>query len=143
MALRRFTLQAAGGFRGLDAGESFARALIACFGGLADDSLPEGLSFSFSFPVVDHGQRTTRTVSAYWQPRRVVVDVVERDMMLDMAWSDLLRACLQMESEPQYVVLTNQRDLRLYDLARDRTAPRLSIALDELRGGPGGMQHCL
>src|SRR5690606_9315121 len=44
----------------------------------------------------------------------------------------LLRACLQMESEPQYVVLTNQRDVRLYDLARDRAAPRLSIALDEL-----------
>jgi SAM-dependent methyltransferase len=131
MALRRFTLQAAGGFRGRDASESFARALLECFG-VSSDDLPEGLTFSYAFPVVDHGKRTQRTVSAYWEPRRVVVDVVERDAMLDMAWSDLLRACLQMDKEPQYVVLTNQRDVRLYDLARDRAAPRLSIALDEL-----------
>ena len=132
MALRRFTLQAAGGFRGRDAGESFARTLVECFGVSTDGTVPEGLSFSYSFPVVDHGKRTERTVSAYWEPRRVVVDVVERDAMLDMAWSDLLRACLQMDSEPQYVVLTNQRDVRLYDLARDRAEPRLTIALDEL-----------
>ena len=131
MALRRFTLQAAGGFRGRDAGESFARALIACFGVDTDDP-PDGLEFSHAFKVVDYGKRTKRTFAAYWQSRRVAIDVVERDMMLDMAWSDLLRACLQMETEPQYVVLTNQRDVRLYDLARDRSGPRLSIALDEL-----------
>lgn len=33
---------------------------------------------------------------------------------------------------PQYVVLTNQRDLALYDLARDREAPRLAIRMDDL-----------
>lgn len=131
MALRRFTLQAAGGFRGRDAAESFARALVACFEVDTDDP-PDGLEFSYTFQVVDHGKRTKRTLAAFWESRRVVIDVVERDTMLDMAWSDLLRACLQMEAEPQYVVLTNQRDVRLYDLARDRSEPRLSIALDEL-----------
>jgi hypothetical protein len=30
------------------------------------------------------------------------------------------------------VVLTNQRDLQLYDLARDREAPRLAIRIDDL-----------
>lgn len=131
MALRRFTLEAAGGFRGKDAGEQFARGLIGCFGAL-EDGAPEGLTFGHQLEVVDQGKRGTRTLSAWWAPRRVVVDVTDRDAVLDAAWSELLRACLQMDSEPQYVVLTNQRDVRLYDLARDRGAPRLSVALDEL-----------
>ena len=131
MALRRFTLEAAGGFRGKDAGETFARGLIGCFGALEGEA-PEGLRFDHRFPVVDQGKRGERAVSAYWEPRRVLVDVVDRDAVLDAAWSELLRACLQLDAEPQYVVLTNQRDVRLYDLARDRGAPRLSVALDEL-----------
>ena len=131
MALRRFTLEAAGGFRGKDAGEAFARGLIGCFGALEGEA-PEGLRFGHRFPVVDQGKRGERAVSAYWEPRRVLVDVVDRDAVLDAAWSELLRACLQLDAEPQYVVLTNQRDVRLYDLARDRGAPRLSVALDEL-----------
>ncbi|NVL89287.1 type IIL restriction-modification enzyme MmeI, partial [Escherichia coli] len=45
---------------------------------------------------------------------------------------DVLRVCLQADPVPQYVVLTNQRDLHLYDLGRDRNAPRLSIPLDDL-----------
>lgn len=131
MALRRFTLEAAGGFRGKDAGETFARGLSGCFGALEGEA-PEGLRFDHRFPVVDQGKRGERAVSAYWEPRRVLVDVVDRDAVLDAAWSELLRACLQLDAEPQYVVLTNQRDVRLYDLARDRGAPRLSVALDEL-----------
>ena len=131
MALRRFTLEAAGGFRGKDAGEAFARGLIGCFGALEGEG-PEGLRFGHRFPVVDQGKRGERAVSAYWEPRRVLVDVVDRDAVLDAAWSELLRACLQLDAEPQYVVLTNQRDVRLYDLARERGAPRLSVALDEL-----------
>ena len=128
MALRRFTLQAAGGFRGRDAAESFARALLECFG-LPDTGRPE---FSYSFAVVDAGKKTRRTVAACWPERRVLLDVVDRDAVLDLSWGDLLRACLQMDVEPQYVVLTNQRDVRLYDLASNRNEPRLSIALDEL-----------
>ncbi|MCG8556049.1 MAG: N-6 DNA methylase [Proteobacteria bacterium] len=132
MALRRFALRTAAGYRGRDRAESFARDLIGCFPGALDTREGAGPVFSHSFPVVDAGKRAKRSVSAYWPARRVVVDVVERDMMLDAAWSEVLRACLQMESEPQYVVLTNQRDLRLYDLARDRSEPRLGIALDEI-----------
>ena len=43
-----------------------------------------------------------------------------------------VRVCLQLDPIPQYVVLTNQRDLHLYDLARDREAPRLAIRIDDL-----------
>lgn len=130
MALRRFALGAVAGYRGRDASEAFARDLIACFG--TPDQEHEPPSFSYAFPIVEEGKRVNRTVSAYWPTRRVLVDVVERDMMLDVAWNELLRACLQMNSKPQYVVLTNQRDVRLYDLAKDRSTPRLSIALDEI-----------
>lgn len=134
MALRRFALQAAGGVRGRGAGETFARGLIGCFGHPVNDpggDVEEPL-FNHSFSVVDDGKKKTRAVAAYWPTRRVVVDVVDRDMLLDLAWSELLRACLQMDAAPQYVVFTNQRDVRLYDLARDRSEPRLTIALDEL-----------
>jgi SAM-dependent methyltransferase len=85
-----------------------------------------------SLAVVDEGQRATRTVALFWKERRVLLDVVKHDVMLDFAWKDLLRTCLQADPVPQYVVLTNQRDLLLYDLGRDREAPRLSIALDDL-----------
>lgn len=128
MAPRRFALQAAGGFRGRDAAESFARALLQCFGVPTED----GSRFSCSFSVVDAGKKTKRRVAAYWPERRVLVDVVDRDAVLDLSWGDLLRACLPMDVEPQHVALTNQRDLRLYDLASNRNEPRLSIALDEL-----------
>ncbi len=145
MALRRFTLRAAAGFRGREGGEAFARELLACFsgieasegGGSKDEaqhmrdagSSPE---LSHRFDIVDEGKKTTRTVAAYWPGRRVLVDVVDRDALLDPAWQSLHRACLQMPEEPQYVVLTNQRDVRLYDLSKDRQVPRLAISLDEL-----------
>ena len=41
-------------------------------------------------------------------------------------------ALIQLDPIPQHVVLTNQRDLQLYDLARDRAAPRLSVRIDDL-----------
>ncbi len=132
MALRRFALQAASGFGGRGkqrAGEEFARGLLGCFGEHDDNGGP---AYGHSFSVARDGKKTKKTVSVHWPERRVVVDVVDRDLMLDMAWGELLRACLQMESAPQYVVLTNQRDVRLYDLAFDKETPRLAIALDEL-----------
>ncbi len=46
MALRRFALQAAAGFRGRDAGVEFARALLASFG-VDTDAPPEGLAFGY------------------------------------------------------------------------------------------------
>jgi hypothetical protein len=129
-ALRRFVLDTAGGLRGRDAPVAFTSRLLQCFGwpeaGPPDATMPAPLA------VVDEGQRTTRAVALFWKDRRVLVDVVKHDMMLDFAWKDLLRTCLQADPVPQYVVLTNQRDLRLYDLGRDREAPRLSIPLDDL-----------
>ena len=82
--------------------------------------------------VVENGQRSRRNVALFWKERRVLVEVVKHDVMLDFAWKELLRVCLQVDPVPQYVVLTNQRDLHLYDLVRDRDAPRLSIPLDDL-----------
>lgn len=131
MALRRFALRAAGGIRGRDGAETFARELTRCFGETPDaDS--DGPVFDHEVKVVEQGKKSKRKLSMHWPSRRVVVDVVDRDMLLDAAWDELLRATLQMDAEPQYVVLTNQRDVRLYDLAKDRTTPRLTIALDEL-----------
>jgi len=128
--LRRFAIQTAAEYLSRDSRESFVPRLLACFGwsdaGPADAEMPATLA------VVDGAQRTTRSVALWWPVRRVVVDVVKHDVMLDHAWKDLLRTCIQLDPAPQYVVLTNQRDLHLYDIPRDRTAPRLSIALDDL-----------
>lgn len=145
MALRRFTLRAAAGFRGREGGEAFARELLACFsvsnasaevspddGATDDGEARDAPVFSHRFDIVDEGKKTTRTLAAYWPSRRVVLEVVDRDALLDPAWQSLHRACLQMPEEPQYVVLTNQRDVRLYDLSKDRQAARLTIAIDEL-----------
>lgn len=138
MALRRFALRAASGYGGSSAAVDFARDLVGCFGGAvvaggaADTAGSSDLVYGHSFSTVTDGKRTKRTVAAYWPSRRVLVDVVDRQAPLDTAWKDLLHACLQMDGEAQYVVLSNQRDLHLYDLARDRSAPRLSIAIDEL-----------
>ncbi|MEQ8272481.1 MAG: N-6 DNA methylase [Deltaproteobacteria bacterium] len=129
MALRRFALEAAGGIRGRNAGATFAERLIRCFGLVDDDG---AFDFRHEFGIVAAGKKARRTVAAYGSERRVVVDVVDRELLLDLAWGELYRACVQMDAEPQYVVLTNQRDVRLYDLANDRHAPRLTLALDEL-----------
>jgi SAM-dependent methyltransferase len=128
--LRRFVLDVAGGYKGRDAATEFTARLLRCFG------WPEGQAPDASMPaevaIVSEGERTTRNVALVWNARRVLVDVVKHDVMLDFAWKGLLRTCLQLNPVPQYVILTNQRDLQLYDLGRDREAPRLSIALDDL-----------
>ncbi|HEX2878592.1 MAG TPA: DNA methyltransferase, partial [Polyangiaceae bacterium] len=129
-ALRRFVLHVAGGYRGESAPTEFASGLLRCFGWpegqVPDASMPANLS------IVANGERTTRDVALLWNARRVLVEVVKHDVMLDFAWKDLLRVCLQIDPVPQYVLLTNQRDLHLYDLGRDRDEPRLSIPLDDL-----------
>jgi len=112
-------------------GTSSSRESCLLASGLAKGP-KRGPTYGYSFPVVADGEKGTTTVAAYWPERRVLVDVVDRDALLDASWNELLRACLQMEFEPQYIVLTNRRDVRLYDLARDRSVPRLSIALDDL-----------
>lgn len=128
--LRRFAIQTAAEYVSRDSGASFVPRLLACFGwpdgGPADAAMPAIIE------VVDGAERTTRSVALWWPARRVVVDVVKHDVMLDHVWKDLLRACIQLDPAPQYVVLTNQRDLHLYDIPRDRTTPRLAIALDDL-----------
>ncbi len=129
-ALRRFALEAAAGFGGRDAAIRFLKALLACFGW--PDGEPPGAAIPAELPVTEHGRRATRAVAALWPERRVLVDVVAPDVALDGAWTDLLRACLEQSPGPQFVVLTNQRELRLYDLGRDRAAPRLTTTIDDL-----------
>lgn len=128
--LRRFVLDTAGGYRGRDASTTFTSRLLQCFG-WPEEGPPEAI-MPASLSVVQNGQRTTRDVALLWKERRVLLEIVKHDVMLDFAWKDLLRVCLQIDPVPQYVVLTNQRDLQLYDLARDRESPRLSIPLDDL-----------
>jgi hypothetical protein len=129
-ALRRFTLETAAGLVGRDAPTRFVKAFFACFGWR--DGEPPGTEIPSSLSVLEHGQRTTRAVAAAWSERRVLVDVVMPDVALDAAWNDLLRACLEQTPGPQFVVLTNQRELRLYDLAQDRSVPRLTTSIDDL-----------
>ena len=128
--LRRFVLEGAGGFRGRDPSGTFTTKLLECFG------WPEGKPPEAMMPaelsVVDGGQRAKRAVALLWNARRVLVEVVKHDVMLDYAWKEILSVCLQVDPVPQYVVLTNQRDLHLYDLGRDREKPRLAIPVDDL-----------
>lgn len=127
--LRRLVLKASGGFRGRNGGQMFATELLRCFGW---PEIPEGVESPCSLSIVDHGKRSARQVALWWPERRTLIEAIDRDASPDQAWQDLLRACLQLDPVPQYVVLSNQRELRLYDLARDRDAPRLDIAIDQL-----------
>jgi hypothetical protein len=129
-ALRQFALGAAGGYSGRAASVSFTTHLLECFGW--KDGRPAGAEILRVFAIAEAGQRVDRDVALWWPERRVMVEVAPHDALLAVAWKDLLRVCLQIDPQPQYVVLTNQRDLQLYDLARDREAPRLSIAVDDL-----------
>ena len=129
-ALRQFSLAAAGGYRGRDAAVSFTTHLLECFGW--KDGRPETATIPHTLRIAEGGQLVDREVALWWRERRALLDVVPHDVTMDFAWKDLLRACLQSDPPPQYVVLTNQRDVQLYDLARDREAPRLSIHLEDL-----------
>lgn len=129
-ALRQFALAAAGGYRGRDAAVSFTTHLLECFGW--KDGRPDGATIPHTLRIAEGGQLVDREVALWWRERRAMLVVVPHDAVLDFAWKDLLRACLQSDPPPQYVVLTNQRDLQLYDLARDREAARLSIHMDDL-----------
>jgi SAM-dependent methyltransferase len=129
-ALRTFALGAAGGYSGRDAHVSFATHLLECFGW--KEGRPDGAEIPRLFAIADAGQRVEREVALWWPERRTMMEVAAHDVVLEFAWKDLLRVCLQLDPVPQYVVLTNQRDLHLYDLARDREAPRLAIRMDDL-----------
>ena len=129
-ALRRFVLDTAGGYRGRDAGVQFTTRLLECFGW--QDGRPPDAEIPAAVTVVEGGQKATREVACLWDRRRVLIYVTKHDVMLDFAWNDVHKLCLQLEPVPQYVVLTNQRDLHLYDLARSREEPRLPISVDDL-----------
>jgi hypothetical protein len=128
--LRRFVVDLAGGVRGRDAAGAFASKLLEAFGWPPEG--PPGSSMPASVSIVDGGKRATREVALLWNERRVLLDVAKHDAVLDAAWKELVRVCLQLDPVPQYVVLTNQRDVRLYDLVRDREVARLAIAIDDL-----------
>ncbi len=129
-ALRQFALAAAGGYAGRAAHVSFTTHLLECFGW--KDGRPEGAEIPRVFSIADAGQRVEREVALWWPERRTMMEVAPHDAVLEFAWKDLVRVCLQLDPIPQYVVLTNQRDLHLYDLARDREAPRLATRIDDL-----------
>ena len=129
-ALQKFALGAAGGYAGRDGHVAFTTHLLECFGW--KDGRPTGAEIPRLFSIADAGHRVEREVALWWPERRTMMEVAAHDAALDFAWKDLLRVCLQLDPIPQYVVLTNQRDLQLYDLARDRESPRLAIRIDDL-----------
>lgn len=129
-ALRQFALGAAGGYTGRDAAMQWTTHLLECFGW--PDGRPPEAELGRQVSIADGGLRVSRELALWWPARRTMLEVVPHDAVLDFAWKDVLRVCLQLDPVPQYVVLTNQRDLALYDLARDREAPRLAIRMDDL-----------
>jgi len=129
-ALQQFALSAAGGYSGADAHVAFTTHLLECFGWPAGRA--DGAAIPHRFAIIDAGKRVEREVALWWPERRALLEVAGNDAGLDFAWKDLVRVCLQLDPNPQYVVLTNQRDLQLYDLVRDREAPRLAIRIDDL-----------
>lgn len=129
-ALRQFAVGTAGGFRGRDAHLQFTTRLLECFGW--PQGRPASTEIPRTFSVAESGTHKEHEVALWWPERRVMMEVAPHDASLDFAWKDVLRVCLQHNPVPQYVVLTNQRDLQLYDLARDREAPRLSTSIDDL-----------
>ncbi|HEX3475008.1 MAG TPA: type IIL restriction-modification enzyme MmeI [Kofleriaceae bacterium] len=129
-ALQQFALGAAGGYSGGHAHVAFTTHLLECFGWPA--GRPDSAMIPHTFAIADAGKRVERAVALWWPERRTLLEVVAHDAGLDFAWKELVRVCLQLDPIPQYVVLTNQRDLQLYDLARDREAARLAIRIDDL-----------
>lgn len=127
--LQRFALTAARGVTGRDADVRFAQGLIRCFGWGPDEELPAEMPAVVQ--VVDRGVRRERRFAARFRERRALVEIVDRDRTTTDAWQELMPLVLQLQPIPQYVVISNQRDLALYDLARSRTEVRLSIALDQ------------
>jgi SAM-dependent methyltransferase len=108
----------------------FAQGLLACFGWEGGNA--PGAEIPAELSVTEQGRQTRRRVAMRWKERGVLMEVAKPDVALAPAWNELLRICLQLDPIPQYVVLTNQRELQLFDLARDKKAPRLSMPLDEL-----------
>ncbi len=129
-ALRQFTIAAAGGYTGRGAHIDFVTHLLESFGW--KDGRPEGAELPKTFSIAEAGKHVSREVALWWRERRTLVEVAPHDAALESKWRELVRVCLQLDPVPQYVVLTNQRDLHLYDLSRDREAPRLAIPLEDL-----------
>jgi SAM-dependent methyltransferase len=129
-ALQQFALGAAGGYSGGDAHVAYTTHLLECFGWPA--GRPDGAAIPHTFAIADAGKRVEREVALWWPERRTLLEVAGHGAGLDFAWKELVRVCLQLDPIPQYVVLTNQRDIQLYDLARDREAARLAIRIDDL-----------
>lgn len=128
--LRRFVLDTAGAHRGREAGTKFLGRLLHAFGWTS--APPQGAEAPASIGVVEDGQRTTKAVSMLWPERSLLIDVVSSQTALEVAWKDLLRVAVQIDPVPQFVVLTNQRDIHLYDLVRNREVPRLAVPVEEL-----------
>lgn len=99
-ALQQFALGAAGGYRGRDAELSFTTHLLECFSW--PEGRPEGahIPYRYRFSIADAGRHTEREVALWWPERRVLMEVVPHDAVLDFAWKDLLRVCLHLTRGP-------------------------------------------
>ncbi|MFO0559988.1 MAG: type IIL restriction-modification enzyme MmeI [Polyangiales bacterium] len=128
-ALQRFSLEGPA-ISGRDAQGRFVRALLACFGWR--DGEPPGTEIPATLATREHGKRVTRVVAARWAERRVLIDVIPHDSALDAAWTELLPLCLEQQPVPHYVIVSNQHEVRLYDLQKDTKAPRLTTTIDQI-----------
>jgi hypothetical protein len=128
-ALQRFSLEGPA-ITGRDAQGRFVRALLACFGW--PDGEPPGAEIPATLATREHGKRVSRSIAARWAERKVLIDVVAPGVALDAHWLDLLTLCIEQQPTPHYVIVSNQHDVRLYDMQRDHKAPRLSASIDQI-----------
>ncbi len=128
-SLQRFSLEGPA-ITGRDAQGRFVRALLACFGW--PDGEPPATEIPATLATREHGKRVSRTIAARWAERRVLIDVVAPDVALDAHWLELLTLCLEQQPTPHYVIVSNQHDIRLYDLQKDNKTPRLTTSIDQI-----------
>ncbi len=128
-ALQRFSLEGPG-ITGRDAQGRFVRAFLSCFGWR--DGEPPGTEIPAPLATREHGKRVTRTIAARWADRRVLIEVAPPGTALDSVWTELLALCLEQHPVPHYAIVSNQHDVRLYDLQSDNKAPRLATTIDQI-----------
>ncbi len=128
-ALQRFSLEGPG-ITGRDAQGRFVRAFLSCFGWR--DGEPPGTEIPAPLATREHGKRVTRTIAARWADRRMLIEVAPPGTALDSVWTELLALCLEQHPVPHYAIVSNQHDVRLYDLQSDNKAPRLATTIDQI-----------
>jgi|GEM_PF-462815 len=109
--------------------QGFIESLLAAFGSVGETL--EEVELGGTVAYASQGQRSKRKLGMQWEDRGVIMDVLGLDANLENEWNGYLSMCLQFRRVPQYVVLTNLRDVHLYDTTWKRDRARLVFNIAE------------